>query len=37
VCGSSYSDYQGWSEGALQTAEMVLTGPLGQTPAALPR
>lgn len=29
ICGSAYSDYQGWVEGALQTAEMVLTGPFG--------
>ncbi|MDR6289100.1 hypothetical protein E9232_001615 [Inquilinus ginsengisoli] len=29
VCGESYSTYQGWVEGALQTAEMMLTGHFG--------
>jgi monoamine oxidase len=29
ICGESYSTYQGWVEGALQTAEMMLTGHFG--------
>jgi hypothetical protein len=29
VCGESYSTFQGWVEGALQTAEMILTGHFG--------
>ena len=29
VCGEAYSDAQGWVEGALRTAELVLTGHLG--------
>lgn len=32
VCGEAYSDAQGWVEGALQTAEMVLTRHLGLAP-----
>ncbi|WP_225768793.1 FAD-dependent oxidoreductase [Inquilinus sp. Marseille-Q2685] len=33
ICGESYSTYQGWVEGALQTAEMMLTGHFGLAPA----
>jgi len=29
ICGESYSTYQGWVEGALQTAEMMLTAHFG--------
>ncbi|MGK9168462.1 FAD-dependent oxidoreductase [Inquilinus limosus] len=29
ICGESYSTYQGWVEGALQTAEMMLTEHFG--------
>lgn len=38
VCGEAYSGAQGWVEGALQTAELVLTGHLGldPVPAVLP-
>jgi monoamine oxidase len=32
ICGESYSTYQGWVEGALQTAEMMLTGHFGLAP-----
>ncbi len=34
ICGESYSTYQGWVEGALQTAEMMLTGHFGLAPSA---
>ena len=33
VCGEAYSDTQGWVEGALRTAELVLTDHLGLAPA----
>ncbi|MGH3692852.1 MAG: flavin monoamine oxidase family protein [Pseudonocardiaceae bacterium] len=38
VCGEAYSGAQGWVEGALQTAELVLTSHLGldPVPAMLP-
>jgi monoamine oxidase len=29
VCGEAYSNGQGWVEGALETAELVLQGPFG--------
>lgn len=32
VCGEAYSGAQGWVEGALETAELVLTGHLGLDP-----
>lgn len=32
ICGEAYSTYQGWVEGALQTAEMMLTSHFGLQP-----
>ncbi len=32
TCGSAYSRDQGWAEGALDTAEMLVGGPLGLAP-----
>jgi len=32
ICGEAYSNGQGWVEGALETAEMVLNGPFGVSP-----
>jgi len=36
VCGEAYSGTQGWVEGALETAELVLTRHLGLAPAPAP-
>lgn len=33
ICGSAYSQDQGWAEGALQTAEKVVTDKIGLLPA----
>lgn len=37
VCGEAYSDAQGWVEGALRTAEIVLTKHLGLPKIPLPK
>lgn len=37
VCGEAYSDSQGWVEGALRTAEIVLTKHLGLPKIPLPK
>lgn len=37
VCGEAYSDAQGWVEGALRTAEIVLTKHLGLRKIPLPK
>jgi hypothetical protein len=37
VCGEAYSDSQGWVEGALRSAEIVLTKHLGLTKIPLPK
>ncbi len=37
VCGEAYSDSQGWVEGALRTAEIVLTKHLGLPQIPLPK
>ena len=34
VCGEAYSNGQGWVEGALETAELVLTQQFGVSPPA---
>ena len=36
ICGEAYSTYQGWVEGALQTAETMLVEHLGIAPLLQP-
>jgi len=36
ICGEAYSNDQGWAEGALETAELVLTDNLGMPPILPP-